>query len=352
MIGIMRRTLFLLVIPAIFVTFTSCRNKNADAAGKSSLKVISNIEGFVVKPGLLESSITVSGSLRPFEETVLMPEVPGRVVSINLPEGKFVKKGTLLVKLFDGDLQAELHKAQTQLTIAQKTEERQGELLKINGVSQSEYDQALLAVNSIKNDVEVLKVQIGKTEVLAPYDGIIGLRNISPGAQITTSTALTTIRVVDKLKLDFSVPEKYSLNVRQGTKITFTVQGNDSLFGAEVIATEMGIESTTRNLRARAVVNGISPALVPGTFATVKLDLSENKNALMIPSQAVIPQARNKKAIVSRNGKADFVTVITGIRQAALVEVTHGLQSGDTVVTTGILFIKPGNPIKFAKIKN
>ncbi len=330
----------------------ACKNKDADAAGKSALKMVSNIEGVVVKPGLLESSITVSGSLRPFEETILMPEVPGRVVSINLPEGKFVKKGTLLVKLFDGDLQAELHKAQTQLEIAQRTEQRQGELLKISGVSQSEYDQALLSVNSIKNDIEVLKVQIGKTEVLAPYDGIIGLRNISPGAQITTTTALTTIRAVDKLKLDFSVPEKYSQHIHQGTRIRFLVQGSDSLFGAEVIATEMGIESDTRNLRARAVVNGKSPALVPGTFATVKLDLSENKDALLIPSQAVIPQERNKKVIVCRNGKAEFVTVTTGVRQASLVEVTGGIHSGDTVVTTGILFIKPGTVLKFAKIKS
>lgn len=344
--------LILLLFPALVIISGSCRNKNADAAGKSSLKIVSNIEGMVVKPGLLESSITVSGTLRPYEETVLMPEVSGRIVSINLPEGKFVRKGTLLVKLFDGDLQAELHKAQTQLEIAQKTEERMQQLLKVTGVSQSEYDQALLSVNSIKNDVEVLRVQIGKTEVLAPYDGVIGLRNVSPGAQVTPSTALATIRAVDKLKLDFSVPEKYSSEIHQGTRIKFQVQGSDSLYDALVIATEMGIESTTRNLRARAEVKGNSPSLVPGTFATVKLDLSENRNALMIPTQAVIPQERNKKVILSRNGVAVLVTVKTGIRQASLVEVTEGLEPGDTVVTTGLLFIKAGSPLKFAKIKS
>ncbi|MGE5424312.1 MAG: efflux RND transporter periplasmic adaptor subunit, partial [Syntrophothermus sp.] len=343
------RLLFLLTI-SLVVMISGCKNKAAEIAGKSGLKEVSNIEGFLVKPVVLESEINVSGSLRPFEETVLMPEVPGRVVSINLPEGKFVKKGTLLVKLFDEDLQAELHKAQTQIDIAQKNEERQKQLLQISGVSQSEYDAAALQVASIKNDIEVLKVQIGRTQVLAPFDGVIGLRNISIGAQVTPQTALATIRAVDKLKLDFSVPEKYSQVVRQGTKVDFSVMGNDDIHKAEVIATEQGIEETTRNLRARAVVLGKDEGLVPGTFANVKLTLGENQKALMVPSQAVIPQEMNKRVIVSRNGKAEFVIIKTGIRQSAMVEVTEGLKEGDTVVTTGILFIKPGMELVFSKI--
>ena len=137
---------------------------------KQQLKV----DAFVVKPSILIDEISVSGSLLAYEEVVLKNEVPGRVVKINLPEGKFVKKGTLLVKLFDDDLVAGLNKLQTQLAIQEKIHERQSELLNANGISQNDYEQTGLQLNSLRADIEVQKVLIRKTEVLAPFDGVIG----------------------------------------------------------------------------------------------------------------------------------------------------------------------------------
>ena len=314
------------LVMLIFLLNSCSSGKTKGEAGEKKSKAISFIEGIVIKSTLLDRSISVSGSLKPFEETVLMTEVAGRVIGINLPEGKFVKSGTLLIKLFDDDLKAQLHKAETQLEIAQRTEQRESELLKINGVSQSEYDQSLLQVNSIKNDIEVIKVQIRKTEVKAPYDGVIGLRNISLGAQVTPGTAIATIRDILKLKLDFSVPEKYSQEVVPGKKIKFSVQGDDNTYDAEVMATEEGISATSRNLNARAVVTMSGKHLVPGSFAKVDLILGNSSTALMVPTQAVIPQERNKKVIVCRNGKAEFVIIKTGIRKAEAVEVLEGLK--------------------------
>jgi membrane fusion protein (multidrug efflux system) len=309
------------------------------------------VEGVIVKPTVLDQTISISGTLKPFEETVLMPEVPGRVVSINLPEGGFVKQGTLLVKLFDGDLQAQLRKSQAQLEIEEQTQKRQSELVNVNGISQTDYDQTVLQVNSIKADIEVLKVQIRKTEVYAPFDGTIGLRNISVGAQITTATALATIRDVKELKLDFSIPEKYSNEIKPGTKVKFTVQGDDTQYDATVMATEQGIESSTRNLNARAVVKTKGITLTPGVFANVELRLNENTHALMVPTQSIIPQERNKQLIIAKNGKAKFITVKTGVRTASKIEVLNGIKPGDTVVTTGVLFLKPNAPLKFSKMK-
>lgn len=279
-----------------------------------------------------------------------MPEVAGRVVIINLPEGKFIKEGSLLVKLFDGDLKASLKKSTAQLELAEQTEKRQAELLKVNGISQSDYDQAVLQVHSYNADIELLKVQIRKTEVYAPFDGVIGLRNISIGAQVTPSTPLATIRAVQKLKLDFSVPEKYSDAIKQGLKVKFSVEGDNAMHDATVMATEEGIDVATRNLKARAVVKNKDAALKPGAFANVELELGENKNALMVPTQAVIPQERTKQLIVAKNGKAKFVTITTGVRQASTVEVLDGIAPGDTVVTTGLLFLKPGADLKFSKV--
>lgn len=342
----------LFLIIAFSVSLSSCKSGTNEKPGTTRQVSNLRVEGIIVSPSVLDQTIGGSGTLRPFEETVLMPEVSGRVVEINLKEGGFVKKGTVLVKLFDGDLQAQLKKSQSQLQLQEQTEKRQSELMKVNGISQLDLDQTVLQINSIKADIEVLNVMIRKTEVRAPFDGTIGLRNISIGAQVTPSTNLATIRDVSRLKLDFSVPGKYGSVVKSGFKLKFSVQGDESEYTATVMATEQGLESDTRNLTARAIVDGNVKSLVPGQFATFVLRLTEFKDALMVPSEAIIPQSRTKQLIVAKNGKASFITVTTGIRNASSVQVLNGISSGDTVITTGILFLKPNAPLKFSKVKS
>jgi membrane fusion protein (multidrug efflux system) len=325
---------------------TAPETKNAKQK-LSGLKV----EAFIVKPSVLDQSITVSGTLKPFEETVIMPEVSGRVVSINLQEGKTVKRGTVLIELFNDDLKAQLRKSQAQLQIAEETLKRQDELIKVNGISQSDYDQALLQVKSITADIEVLNVQIGRTKIKAPFDGTVGLRNVSLGAQVSTTTALVTLREVDQLKLDFSVPEKYSSEIKPGAKVQFSLQGDDQKYEAEVMASEQGIEYTTRNLKVRAVIKNPSSSLVPGAFATVELSLEKINHALMVPTQAVIPQEKDKRLIVANHGKAKFVIIKTGIRNSSQIDVISGINPGDTIITTGLLFLKPGSILSYLKVK-
>lgn len=166
--------------------------------------------------------------------------------------------------------------------------------MKVNGISQNEYDQTGLLVNSLKADIEYQKAIIRKTEVLAPFDGIIGLRNISPGALVNTSTILSTFRSNNRLKLDFSIPEKYSSEIKTGMIVNFKLNNDEKVFKASIIATETGIDKNTRNLRLRALVNDSSVKLVAGSFANVKLKLRENKNAILVPTMAIIPSARKK----------------------------------------------------------
>ncbi|HJV78102.1 MAG TPA: efflux RND transporter periplasmic adaptor subunit, partial [Paludibacter sp.] len=310
------------------------------------------VEAYVVKPSLLITEISVSGSLMAYETVDLKNEVAGRVVMINLPEGKFVRQGTLLVKLFDDDLQATLKKLQSQLAIQQQVYNRQSELLKVNGITQNDYDQTGLQLNSLKADIEVEKTMIRKTEVRAPFDGVIGLRSISVGAIITPSTLLATIRTENKIKIDFSVPEKYSSVIKTGMKVKFSMNNNQKMYDATVIATEEGIDAATRNLKVRAIVNSQSKDLISGAFANVILRLNENKNALLIPTQSIIPQEDNKTVIVARGGKAHFVNIKTGIRQASNIEILDGLQAGDSIVTSGLQFIKEGNKLIFSSVKN
>ena len=351
-----KSTIWIAVVIVIILAFflRMALTKPADRAKSSDFKANTQkkVDAFIVKPSLLINEISVTGSLLAFDEVSLQNEVAGRIVKLNLPEGKFVRKGTLLVKLFDDDLQATLKKQQSQLAIQEQIYKRQSELLKVSGISQNDYDQTILLVNSIKADIEVQKTLIRKTEVLAPFDGVIGLRKISVGAIVTPATLLSTIRSENKIKLDFSVPEKYGAVIKSGMKVKFTMYNDDSEFEANVIATEEGIEAATRNLKVRAIVNSKSKLLIPGAFANVQLRLSENKNALLVPTQAIIPQERDKSIIIAQNGKAHFITVLTGIRNASNIEITKGIQPGDTIITSGLLFLKEGTKLNYSSIKN
>ncbi|HMX40221.1 MAG TPA: efflux RND transporter periplasmic adaptor subunit [Saprospiraceae bacterium] len=332
---------------------TDSKKENAapPAQKTSGTLQVSAVEGYVAKSAPLTERVTASGTLLPMEETELHPEASGRVVSLNLPEGRNVRKGELLVKIFDADLRAQLTKLETQLKQAEITESRLGELLKVKGVSQQEYDLAALQVQTLKSEMELVRINIGKTELRAPYDGVLGLRSISPGAYVTPATAVTTLRATGALKLDFSVPEKYSALIRPGQVVQFQVEGSEQGYSAKVLATDQSITADTRNLTARALVQGNHRALLPGAFAEVNLALGNKMSALMVPSQAIIPQARDKKLIVSRNGKAAFVVVKTGVRQSGMVEITEGIQAGDTVAVTGVLFLRPDAPLKFSSLQ-
>ncbi|RYG02249.1 MAG: efflux RND transporter periplasmic adaptor subunit [Chitinophagaceae bacterium] len=308
-------------------------------------------EGFIVKEKSLSENIEVPGSLLPFEETQIRPEISGRLVQLNIPEGNFVKKGYLLAKLFDGDLQAQLRKLQVQLEIATKTAERQKELLSINGISQQEYDLSELSINNLKADIELVRVSIVKTEIRAPYDGRIGLKAISLGAYITPTDIITSIVQVKELKLEFTIPEKYSDGMRKGQTVGFTVSGNSQKFSSTVLATETSIEATTRTLRVRAVVKGNNPSLVPGNFAKISLAMGKDENALIVPTQSIIPQARNKNAVVYSGGIAKFVPVVTGIRDSSYIQIVDGLKTGDTVIITGLLAIRPDSKVTLTKVQ-
>ncbi|MGB8195056.1 MAG: efflux RND transporter periplasmic adaptor subunit [Chitinophagaceae bacterium] len=308
-------------------------------------------EGFIVKTRPMSEDIEVPGNILPFEETEIRPEISGKIVSLNVREGNAVGKGVVLAKLYDGDLQAQLKKLQVQMAIAQKTVERYGELLKIQGISQQEYDLAQLQVNNLRADMDLVRVDIGRTEIRSPYAGRLGLRNISVGAYVSPTTIITTLRRVDQLKLEFSVPEKYSVAMKTGSQVKFSLEGTSQKFTANVIATEAFIEANTRTLRVRSLVKEKNPSLLPGGFAKVNLQMGNDAKSIVVPTQAVIPQARNKRVIVYNGGAAKFQIVSTGIRDSSFVQIIDGLNVGDTVVTTGLLAIRPDSKIKLVKVQ-
>lgn len=339
-----------LVILFVVLVMASCESKETPMQANNRNMGPMVVDGFLVTPQTISDKIEVPGSLMPSEETQIRTEVSGRVVRLNVQEGTTVNQGELLVKLFDQDLQANLKKLQVQLEIANKNEERLRELLSINGISQQDYDLSKLNVENLKADIESVQIAISKTEIRAPYRGRVGLRNVSLGTYLSPTEIITTIRQVDQLKLEFAVPEKYAKDVRAGSKVTFRVDGGNRDHIASVIATESGVDQTTRTLRIRALVTSNHTELVPGVFAKVFLQLGNSTNAMLIPTQAVLPQIRNKQVILLRKDSAFFTTVETGIRDSVYVQILNGIKPGDTVVTTGLMAIRPNAKIKIGSL--
>jgi membrane fusion protein (multidrug efflux system) len=300
------------------------------------------VGGYVVRPRTIENSILSSGTLIAAESVDLHAQVSGTITRLNVNEGAHVAKATLLVKLFDDDLQAQLKKLEAQKESAERTEERLKQLLSINGVGQQDYDNALTQLKSVVADIDNCRAQIEKTEIHAPFDGVVGLKNVSIGAYITPAITVASLQQTNPLKLDFSIPEKYAAEVRTGDSVQFSVAGVERSFAARVLAMEPRIDEDTRTVKVRAVVDNAQARLFAGAFAKIVLALHSIDNALMVPTQCVIPDTRGSKVVVVSDGKADFRTVQTGIRSDSLVQVTSGVNAGDTIVATALLSVKQG----------
>lgn len=308
-------------------------------------------EAVVVQPAALNSVYQSSGNLLANEAVNVYPEVAGRITAIYFKEGTAVRKGDLLVQLFDNDLKAQIQKLKVQRRLQVITKERQDELLAISGISKQEYDNTVALIASIDADIDYNEALLRRLQIRAPFEGIIGLRNVSIGAIIAPTTLVTIIQQVQPLKLDFPVPEQYKGAFKTGDPVHFTVTGSPDTMSGQITAIQPGADATTRTIMMRALVPNPHRKLAPGAFANVFLSLGRNSSAIMVPSQSIIPTTRDKKVAVVRNGKAELVTVVTGMRQKEDVEITQGLQPGDTVLTTGIMQVKTGTEVTVTKVK-
>ncbi len=330
----------ILIITGIF--FSACKQKEKiSATDVKKTPPPPRVNAYIVKTSSVAENLEIPGSIIANEATEIHPEISGRMTYLNTAEGKFVSKGTLIAKIYDGDLRAQLNKLSVQLKVQDQTIKRYDELLKINGVSRQEYDMIVLQSSNIKADMEIVRSNIMRTEIRAPFSGTLGLKMVSPGAYVSPVTVITTIRQNSDLKLDFTLPEKYAVMMRPSQIVYFTAEGNPKTYTAKVVATEAGITEETRSLSVRCTVTNEDKQLLPGSFAKVKIQFEPNANAIVIPSQAIIPQARGKKVAVYRDGMVSMEEVTTGIRDSSTVQILSGLKAGDTIITTGLMSLKP-----------
>jgi membrane fusion protein, multidrug efflux system len=323
----------------------------AAAGGKSGGTPATGVMGFVVKAEKLDNKIFATGSVVASEMVDLKPEVAGKIVQLNIIEGKSVTKGQLLIKLNDEDLQAQVKKLNAQMQLAQQSEQRLRKLLDIKGVSQDEYDVVTNQMNNIRADLEFTQAQIAKTELKAPFSGVIGLRNVSLGSYINAQSQVANIQVLNPVKVDFTVPEKYTNQVQIGENIAFTTEGSLEHFVGKVYAMDNQIDPISRSLKIRATAQNPSGKLKPGAFVKVDFSLKEIGNAMMIPTEAIVPILKGQQVFVSKDGKAKAIVVEVGIRTDSKIQILSGIQVGDTIITSGLMGMKPDTKVKFSTVQ-
>ena len=296
---------------------------------------------------IVDKVIEVNGSVVASEFVDIRPESNGRIVFLQIPEGKMVTAGTVLAKLNDADLQAQMQKIKVQLALANINEQRNYKLLEAKGINQSDYDISLQQVNSLKADIAYTQSLIDKTVIKAPFAGQMGLKQVSLGAYISTASTIVTLQKVDQLKVDFTLPEIYQNYIKVGKNVSIESIANP---GVKMIATIAAIEpqiiATSRNIKVRANLKG---KLLPGAYTKVFLGENQQKPSILVPTNIIIPDSKVKQLVVVREGKAKFINVETGYRTASAVEITAGVKVGDSLVVAGMLFVRDGSDLKIGK---
>jgi len=337
-----------LALLKIFFIKGNNSDKPASATGKAAP---ANVTVTVVHGSVFDNRIEATGTTISNEEVDLKPEASGKVILLSFKEGDQVEKGTLLLKLNDADLVAQLKKLELQKKLAAEKEVRLKKLLEIKGVSQEEYDSALNALQGIDADMEFTKAQIAKTELRAPFSGIIGLKSISEGSYVSPLVRIASIQQIDPIKIDFYIPEKYSGLIQKGQKIIFRVAGGKEDFEGLIYAVEPKIDQATRTLQLRATCPNKQGRIHPGAFAKITLSLKETNNTIMVPTEALVPVLKGQNVFLYKKGTAVQQKVEIGARTDTQIEITSGLSEGDTVITTGIMQLKSGVPVAITQTK-
>ena len=330
------------------ITKNSSESEKNDKKGDKKPPL--SVTAIVVSSKDFSNAISLSGSIEANENVEIRSEVSGIVEKISFSEGTQVSKGQVLLKVNDIELRAQLSQAITRQKLASENERRAKLLLEKEAISQEEYEIASAEFRSLKAQTQLIQAQIAKTTIRAPFSGKIGLRNISPGTYVTPTTLITKLVSSGQVKISFSIPEKYASEIESNSSITFTIPNNPQKFSAKIYAIEPEIETTTRTLKIRAIADNSNGKLLPGTFATIELSLKNIKDAIVIPTEAVVPIQDGKVVYIANKKKKKEVKIETLARTSKDVVVTSGIKSGDTLLTSGVMSLKDEADIK-VKVK-
>lgn len=334
----------------ILFCFFSCDPKQTNKEPKQPPPPI--VDVIIAQTQTVSDSIEANGTVVANEFVELHPEATGRITYLNVPEGKHVAKGTVIARINDEDLVANLNKSKAALKLAEDYVNRLKPLLAVQGVNQADYDAAVNTVISTQADIKYTQALIDKTIIRAPFSGVVGLRQVSIGAYVSNADVIATMQQINNLKIDFTLPEDYSAYIKTGSVVQVILDATNDIVkhSATIIAVEPQANTITRNLKVRAILKDNAKAN-PGAFVKVIISQGSGKQSILVPTNCIIPSDINKQLILVKNGNAQFTDVTTGIRLQSDVEITKGVAAGDTVVVTGVLFAKDKKPVKVRSVK-
>jgi membrane fusion protein (multidrug efflux system) len=304
------------------------------------------VEATKVSMQSMPQTITAVGSLRSDESVTVRPEVAGRINAILFKEGQQVAKGSTLIRLDPSVNAAEVQQARANLTLAKSKFDRAVELSQRNFISKQAKDEAENNLRVAEAALALASAKLAKTEVRAPFSGVIGLRVVSVGDYVKEGADVVNLESIDPLKVDFRVPEIYLSQVKAGQTLNIALDALPGrTFRGKVSAVNPLLDAAGRSVVIRAVVDNGDKSLRPGMFARVNLITRDDREALVIPEQAIVPQGDEQYVFRVVDGKASRVKVDIGQRRDAKVEVLKGLAPSDVVVTAGQLKLRDGAPV-------
>lgn len=334
--------LVLTVIKFLFLPKDGPKNVVANKNNSQS-KVF--VKYFVAQLSTIKSTIQSTGKIGAFNMVEIIPEVSGKITALYIKEGETVSKGTLLAKLNDSDLQAQLSKNKANQKLAEQKLLRLKKLIDIKGVSQEELEILENELLSLKADELYYLAQINKTNIVAPFTGVIGLKNVSEGAYVNATNPIVSMVQLSPIFVEFTVSDKYANSIQTGNTIHFSAETSNETYDAKIFAIEPKIDDLTKTIKIRALYSG-GRKFYPGSFVNVEVELSTDESGIMVPTQCVIPILKGQKLYLVKNSTAVEQVVKIGTRSDQKIQIVNGLQMGDTIVATGLLSVKNGSSLK------
>jgi membrane fusion protein, multidrug efflux system len=327
-----------------YILISCSREQNVKTQSIPSLEV----DYLILKENNIATSIQIPGTIIPNEYVDLYTETSGRIASVHFVEGQNVAKGQLLFKLDSDLLEAQLNQILSDLEFAKKDELRKKGLWEAKSISLEEYELSQSRKMNLLAQAEILRVQIDKSRILAPFSGKVGLREVSEGAFVTNNTKLTNIAQTDKVKIEFSIGERYAPRVQVGSYIKFNFASDSVVQTAKIYATSPTIDPQTRMLTVRAEVNS-GVTFFPGTFVQIHYEVEKSEQSIMVPATALVPVLNGQKIWKIEQGLAKSQLVQPGIRNKSEVQIFGDIRLGDTIILSGLLSVRENSPVTVKK---
>lgn len=331
--------------------FYSC-NSEVKSEKKHLRNQAVKVNAYVVTQTDYTNILSSVGTLVSNEEIDILSPINGKVLKINFQEGKSVSKGQLLVQLDSRSYESQLHSSEINLANLKKEYSRQKEIFKLNGISQEELEKTESSISQTESTIEQLKVSIDYCEIRAPFSGFVGLRNISPGSYLLQGQKITNLVNKNPIKIEFAIPSEFAGQIEVNSSVQIVSKSSEDTLEAKVFAIEPSIDVNTRNITVKAMANNPKGKYLPGDFVQVFVKLAKMHSVIFVPAESIVPKINEQTVFIVKNGIAKETTITTGLRDDSKIQVTSGLNVGDTVMTTGLVNIIDKAKVKIAQLIN